>query len=847
MSRCFRAVLCLCVAMSLLPVAAPPADAAAANVSRNRLAGATRYETAVEVAEAYIDAASTGRPGLANVILTSGEERHFGYALATPALSKRLGAPLLLTRPDELPGAVLDFLSAHRVEQVVIVGGAEVVSEDIEAAVRQAGVTAVERIDGGDPYGTAAVIAARVGPIDGRPGLYRTSGRTAILATGEKFADGLAAGPFAYDGQHPILLTPQAALHSDVSKFFVDSRTEHVVIVGGPAAVSDEVQDAIEALDIDVTRLYGGDRFATAVSLAEHLLGLGVPDRCFDGSELGLAFGRRSADAIVSSALLGEKCAPLLLSDVEELPRVTRDFLASDEFATGDAQGDLDITVFGGEQAISSSVARAAQDAATLQSIRATIEGLEGRCFFTVNFSEPVLTSDAESVRNYRIDGDTIDPLDAEADGGSGQLTSSVRVAFSDAGQPTGAAVPVGCGAPLVRGEELEIVGGVIGTEDSGRKVGRTSAVVQRDRSLPRLTVSAYDGVDVVWVESDEPLRLGSGIVEFSRGSGANRNTYTVSTTVTFGAVRFEVELPPEFGGTLESGDRVTVETGAVRDLAGNRNSSTTVTARRDSVAPRISRVTVTEPLAELPASLTVDATYTDGGRARDSFVVTAKADGNAAGAAGNGWTFEIEVEPDWTERRTAIVSVTESRRRILMRVSTARTLNDVVDDVNDDDAFARLFEADLEGIGRGDDAVFVADLEPQTLSGGLSSVELMVVWSEPVLGCDEGADSVDPGLLEIDADSDGTFDYYLDGRDASRFGVDFRIPARSSPADFTGGAVCVTSAGTQSGTLLASMESDDLDALPNLRSRLFANAGAAVDRSGNESADRRFSGFSRP
>ena len=41
-------------------------------------------------------------------------------------------------------------------------------------------------------------------------------GRTAVIASGEVFADALVAGPFAARGIHPVLLTPPSELHADV-------------------------------------------------------------------------------------------------------------------------------------------------------------------------------------------------------------------------------------------------------------------------------------------------------------------------------------------------------------------------------------------------------------------------------------------------------------------------------------------------------------------------------------------------------------------------------------------------------------------------------------------------------
>ncbi len=844
------AAACVCLAAGLLPLGEPrPAGAAAASVSIDRLWGPTRYETAVAIAEEYLDTAAPGGTRANSAILTSGLDQHFGFALAAPALSRRLGAPLLLTEPDHLPDAVAELLRERRIAQVTIIGGPDVVSADVAQALNDAGVTDVERVGDGDAYSTAAAVARLTGTPVGRPGRYRSLGRTAIVATGEVFADALAASPLAYRGQHPILLTPRASLHAEVSGFLTSSETAHVLIVGGPAAVNDDVETAIEALGMRVTRLYGADRFATALRIAEELLGPEAPYSCFDGSALGLAHGRKSADAIVSGPLLGELCAPLVLTEQARLPSTVRDFLRSDEFVSGDARAHLEITILGGEQAVSASTVRTARDAATLRPITARIEGLEGRCFFRVTFNEPVLTEDAENVRNYRIDGDTIDPPDAVAQGGEGRTTTEIMLTFDSAGQPSQGAVPVACTTPLAVGEEIEIIGGLIGAEGSQRKVERTTSIVRQDRNYPRLEVSAFADVATVWVEADEPLRLATGEVEFvRRSSSCTPSTVTATTfaTVTLGAVRFEVDVPTELGGSLCSGDRVTVLAGAVRDLAGNPNHSRAVTARADTVPPRVTRVTVSEPVPRESATIGVDGSE-DGLRLRDVLVIEAESDGDAAGAAGNEWSLEVELESSWDAERASVISVSGGRQRITIRAPQDRILGDVAADLNANETFRKHFEAKLEGIRRSDDVTFDDESGPTLFLGGLSTVDLTVQWSEPILDCDASVGAVTPRDLEIDVDGDGDYEFSLDGVGAARFGVRFVNAPDGNPAIVAGAASCDDAPTVDAGTLVARLESDDLEALPTRRSRLFVNAGAATDRSGNTAQDRRVSGFARP
>ena len=178
------ALLAVGIAAGVLSVGSGPVQAAAADVQTDRLRGATRYETAVAIAEAFVDEIEGGSLGgeVDTVVLTSGVDEHFGYVLPAPALSRRRQAPVLLTEPDELPGAVRRFIESHGIAEVVILGGTGVVSAEVEREVDDLSGVSVERIAGRDVYATAVEVAKTVGPSIRFPGRFS---RTVLLATGE--------------------------------------------------------------------------------------------------------------------------------------------------------------------------------------------------------------------------------------------------------------------------------------------------------------------------------------------------------------------------------------------------------------------------------------------------------------------------------------------------------------------------------------------------------------------------------------------------------------------------------------------------------------------------------------
>ena len=830
-------------------LAPQPAQAAATDASFTRLAGPTRYETAVEIAREYVEVRVDAGSQLETALLTSGDDEHFGYALVTPALSLRYGAPLLLTEPDILPASVETFLHSYAFEQVIIIGDVDVVSDDVAQAVRALGL-GVSRIGEADVYATAVNVAGRVGPSAGIPGTYRDRGRTSLLATGELFADALAAGPLAYQGEYPILLTPRRGLRADVAQFLTDSGTEHVVILGGPAAVSTAVEIAVTDLGITVDRLYGDDRFATATRIAEELLGPDTPRRCFEGDAFGLAYGFKAADALVSGPLLGEQCTPLLLTELDSLPDAVADLLESDEFAPGDDEGKLHLTVFGGPAAITSFMVLQAVAAGTLDAMTAEISGVQGRCYINVTFDEPVLTADAADSTNYRRAGVAFGTEDTAVVVGDAETTTEATILLEGAVQYPESVEPVGCSRPLRSNEEIEILGGRIGEKDGRRSVRRSVNNVVADRTGPTLSMTAYDTATSAVVTSSEPIRVRSGVAEVEREKPQPLKA-TVIVQVTDGATRFEVSAPASFGGTLRTGDRITIVTGAVEDLAGNGAGRVSARVVGDNTLPEVAKVTVSRPTGRTAASLSVDGRR-DSQTVRNALTITGKLFGAASGAVGNGWTLQVATETSWLPTRTSGVTVTDTGAggRIFLHAPADRTLEDVVADLNRNADFREWFVAELDDEVDSTPEMPVTlggDLSPTAMRGGLSSVDIAVIWSEPVLGCDAGAGAIESGRFQLDANDDGNFDYSLDGRGAGLAGVAFVAAPGGNESIVARRAACDETAGAQSGTLVARLQASDIGLLPGQGSLLLISEGAATDFNGNRSVAQRFAEFSRP
>lgn len=838
--RVMRVLVAMAVAAGTVVMTGSPAQGAAAVISVDRHSGADRYATAVEIAEAYADEVrGRGRPAIDTILVTSGADAHFGCALPAPALSRLYEAPLLLTTRTDVPNAVERFVEDYDIDRAFILGGTDVVSNDVKTELEKLNNVEVKRVAGSDCYGTAVEVAELVGSSPGEPGTYRREGRTALVATGEVFADALSAGPLAYTGEHPILLTPRSSLDSRVSQFLRSSRTEHVIILGGSAAVSGSVERSIESLGISVDRLFGVDRYATAVRVGEELLGSSPPEDCFAGDEVGLAYGRKSPDAIASGPLLGELCAPLLLTDVRDLPRSTSDYLESDDYATGDADGDLRITIFGGTAAVSRSAENDAVRAARLREISASVRAVEGACYFTVSFSEPVRTSDARRVDNYTLEGRALSTSLARVDAGSGSSTSTATVILAGATSGSTTAVPTGCLSPLESRDRVGVDGQSIRGAADRRTVRETDVSVRSDNARPNLTVTAPDGGVEVVVDISEPVRQSSFDVTFTR----DRVDDVITAFVLAGERRFTVFVPYE---ELQQGDRIEIPSGAVVDLAGNASLREFVTVRRDTVLPRVQSVTVTEPAARSASFVELSGHHN---RSRISRVMRIEAldDGDAYGAAGNDWEINIEFDAAFGASDPARIVVSATQQRISVTTSADTEVPDLVDDLNQDLEFSKRFVADLTDHEFADDATISETLRYVAFVGGVSTVDLRLTWTEPVRGCDALDRPLRRDRIEIDTNANGVGDFALDGFGAADSGVEFVEAPDGNEYIVAGSAACDLTPGVTSGTLVARLESQIIAELPSLRSRVFVRAGAAYDLRGNPAANQSINALRRP
>ncbi len=607
------ALVCAALLAVSLPFGHDAAGAAAASVEVERLAGPTRYETAVEIAERYL--AENDGPVDA-VIVASGADQHAPCALSAAPLAAARRAPVLLTEPDRLTLAPARFLRGTRFSDVFIVGGTDAVEPAVAERIRTITGLTPRRLGGSDCAATALAVARHLGPA----GVAAGHGRTALLATTTAAADGLAAGPVAYRGRFPLLFSDGATLDSDVAEY-LGQHVDHVIILGGTAAVSARVENQVRLYVDSTERWDGADRYGTARRVALEALDAQGPVPCFNGDGVGLATGVGAADAIASAPLLGERCDPLLLTERLRLPRATSSLLGSDALE-GDSAGRLGLVIFGGTRAVSAHTEAEAVSVASDGSaggsapVATQVSATEGACHWRVEFSEPVRAADAGHTDNYSFGGAPLPERLAQVVVADAPATRWAVILLAGASPYDTASVPIGCETPVAVRDRLEVNAGTIRSADRAARNEGAELIVRADTGRPRLRVLAAPGGDTVWVRSDEALTDGTITVTLTRGRSRLTQTASVRRGDTGFLVRFGFpehdsynsnSLPFTQPPWLAPRDKITLPAGKLRDRAGNTNSAVTHTVAADTTPPHVSRISLSRPVLGADGSATVD------------------------------------------------------------------------------------------------------------------------------------------------------------------------------------------------------------------------------------------------
>ncbi|WP_017750690.1 cell wall-binding repeat-containing protein [Clostridium tyrobutyricum] len=145
-----------------------------------------------------------------------------------------------------------------------------------------------------------------------------TCADSAVLVSGEAFADALSAAPFAKQINAPILLTSSKSLDNNTSAELSRLKVKNVYIIGGTGVVSSSVENTLKKMKINVQRISGADRYATSLAVAKKL---SKPEQIF------VASGQGFADGLSISSYAASSGSPVLLINGSKLTNDTLQYV----------------------------------------------------------------------------------------------------------------------------------------------------------------------------------------------------------------------------------------------------------------------------------------------------------------------------------------------------------------------------------------------------------------------------------------------------------------------------------------------------------------------------------------
>jgi putative cell wall-binding protein len=288
-----------------------------------RVSGADRYATASAISGTAFKA------GVSTVYVATGAT--FPDALAGAPAARLSGGPILLVEKGSIPAVTAAELNRLKPGRIVVLGGPNVVTDSVLAALDPYTAGSVTRVSGIDRYATAAEISRSAFP----------SASVVYVVTGETYPDALAAGTVAAAAKAPLLLVRAGKIPAPTLAELDRLNPSRIVIVGSTGVVGSGVASQLAAFG-QVTRLSGPDRYATAAALSASTFATNGPGTVY------VATGKTFPDGLTAGPVAGLRNGPLLLVPGTSLPSIVATELQR--------LNPTNIVIVGGPNAVSDSV-----------------------------------------------------------------------------------------------------------------------------------------------------------------------------------------------------------------------------------------------------------------------------------------------------------------------------------------------------------------------------------------------------------------------------------------------------------------------------------------------------------
>ena len=190
----------------------------------------------------------------------------------------------------------------------------------------------VKRMFGKDRYETAVKISQS---------LYDTADIVCI-ASGTSLADALNVSSYSSELKAPILLTEKDETTEEILNEISRLKATKIRIIGGENAISEKVENLLREKGITVERIFGEDRYETALKVAKK----GIEEGKLNPNKIFLCSGEKLADALSIASIAIKEKGIILLTDGNTLTAGVKKMIKS----------GVEVKIIGGSSAISDKV-----------------------------------------------------------------------------------------------------------------------------------------------------------------------------------------------------------------------------------------------------------------------------------------------------------------------------------------------------------------------------------------------------------------------------------------------------------------------------------------------------------
>lgn len=194
----------------------------------HRIAGRDRYETSTMVASEY--AKKKGRYNRA--IMVNGD--NLVDALSISNLPEKDMAPVLLTESKNLNANSKRFIDENKVKDILILGGSNSVSRDLENHLRPG--RSINRIYGKDRYHTSMILAG-----------ISSDKKNVIVASGKNYADALTLGSYAIKNHSAVIMVDDDKSIDYVKEHIEKNDIGKIRVVGGRNSIPESLKIRLES------------------------------------------------------------------------------------------------------------------------------------------------------------------------------------------------------------------------------------------------------------------------------------------------------------------------------------------------------------------------------------------------------------------------------------------------------------------------------------------------------------------------------------------------------------------------------------------------------------------------